>query len=102
METTAPVQDPTRPGVPATAEPALPVIREHIVRMPATCLGKPRIVGRRIKVEQVVLWHERQGMSPAQIVSTWPHLTLADIHAALSRIRARRSGVVKRGGPRGG
>jgi hypothetical protein len=39
---------------------------------------------RRIKVEQVVIWHERQGMAPAEIVATWPHLTLADIHAALA------------------
>lgn len=84
METTTPTQDSTRHGVSSAAETELPVIREHIVRTPGTCLGKPRIAGTRIKVEQVVLWHERQGITPAQIVSTWPHLTLADIHAALA------------------
>src|SRR3954452_314123 len=68
----------------AEPEGVLPVIREHIVRTPGTCWGKPRIAGTRIKVEQVVLWHERQGMSPTQIVATWPHLTLADVHAALA------------------
>jgi uncharacterized protein (DUF433 family) len=71
-------------ATPAAEETTLPVIREHIVRTPGTCWGKPRIAGTRIKVEQVVLWHERQGMSPAEIVSTWPHLTLADVHAALA------------------
>jgi len=62
----------------------VPVIAEHIVRTPGTCWGKPRIAGTRIKVEQVVIWHEQMGMSPADIVSRWPHLTLGDIYAALA------------------
>lgn len=79
--TTTPTQSPTAPIEP---EGTLSVIREHIVRTPGTCWGKPRIAGTRIKVEQVVIWHERMGMSPAEIVATWPHLTLADVHAALA------------------
>ena len=55
----------------------LPVIREHIVSTPDTCGGKPRIAGSRIKVKDVVIWHVHQGMTPAEIVSKWPHLTLA-------------------------
>lgn len=62
----------------------LPVIREHIVSTPDTCGGKPRIAGSRIRVKDVVVWHERQGITPAEIVSKWPHLTLASIHAALA------------------
>jgi uncharacterized protein (DUF433 family) len=62
----------------------LPVIREHIVSTPDTCGGKPRIAGSRIRVKDVVIMHERQGMSPEGIVSDFPHLTLADIHAALA------------------
>jgi uncharacterized protein (DUF433 family) len=62
----------------------LPVIREHIVATPDTCGGKPRIAGSRIRVKDVVIWHDRQGMTPAEIVSKWPHLTLSDIHAALA------------------
>jgi uncharacterized protein (DUF433 family) len=65
-------------------EGVLPVIREHIVKTAGTCLGKPRIAGTRIKVEQVVIWHERMGMKPEEIVANWPHLTLADIYAALT------------------
>ena len=62
----------------------LPVIREHIVSTPDTCGGKPRIAGSRIRVKDVAIMHERQGMSPEEIVSKWPHLTLASIYAALA------------------
>lgn len=62
----------------------VPVIREHIIATPGTCGGKPRIAGSRIRVKDVVIWHERQGMTPAEIVSRWPHLTLASIYAALA------------------
>src|SRR3954447_17887563 len=79
MEPTAsPIQDsPSMVG-------ALPVIREHIVSTPDTCGGKPRIAGSRIRVKDVVIWHVHQGMTPAEIVSKWPHLTLASIYAALA------------------
>ena len=61
-----------------------PVIREHIVSTPETCGGKLRISGTRIRVKDVVIWHDCQGMAPAEIVSKWPHLTLASIYAALA------------------
>ncbi len=32
----------------------------------------------------MVLWHERMGMSPEEIVSEWPHLKLGDVYAALA------------------
>ena len=62
----------------------LPVIREHIVSTPEMCRGKPRIAGTRIQVKHIVVMHERQGMAPEQIVSEYPHLTLAGIYAALA------------------
>jgi uncharacterized protein (DUF433 family) len=62
----------------------LAVIREHIVRTPDTCGGKPRIAGTRIQVKDVALMHERMGQTPAEIVADFPHLTLADVHAALA------------------
>jgi uncharacterized protein (DUF433 family) len=62
----------------------LPVICEHIVSTPDTCGGKPRIAGTRIQVKHIVVLHERQAMSPAEIVSEYPHLTLAGIYAALA------------------
>jgi uncharacterized protein (DUF433 family) len=62
----------------------LPVIREHIVATPGTCGGKPRIAGSRIRVKDVVICHDIQGITPAEIVSKWPHLTLASVYAALA------------------
>src|SRR5262249_7408804 len=70
-----------------------PVIAEHIVRTPGTCHGKPRIAGTRIKVDQVVVWHERMGMTPAKVVAKWPHLTLGDVHAALAYYHDRRAEI---------
>lgn len=57
---------------------------DRIVLTPGTCWGKPRIAGTRIKVEQIAISYERMGMSPDEIVSNWPHLTLSDVHAALA------------------
>jgi len=72
---------------------ALLVIREHIVSTPDTCGGKPRIAGTRIQVKHIVVMHERQGMTPAQIVSEYPHLTLAGIYAALAYYHDHREEV---------
>jgi len=49
-----------------------------------TCGGRPRIDGHRITVEDVAIWHERMGMSPDEIVSAYPSITLAEVHAALA------------------
>ena len=65
-------------------EPTVAVIREHIARTPETCGGKARIAGTRIQVKDVAVMHERMGMTPAQIVADYPHLTLGDVHAALA------------------
>ena len=74
-------QDPS-PTPESEGEKNLDVIR--IVSTPGTCGGKPRIAGHRIKVEHVAIWYERMGMSPDEIVSGWPSLSLAKVHAALS------------------
>lgn len=56
----------------------------HIEVTPDACGGKPRIAGHRIRVQDIVLAHQRQGMSPDEIVSAYPTITLADVYAALS------------------
>ncbi len=61
-----------------------PVIAEHIEITPGVCGGKPRIAGHRIKVQDIVIWHERMGMSPDEIVYHYPSITLADVYAALA------------------
>jgi uncharacterized protein (DUF433 family) len=60
------------------------IITEHIEITLGVCGGKPRIAGHRIKVQDVVIWHERLGMSTDEIVSQYPQLSLADIYAALA------------------
>lgn len=59
------------------------VIQEHIEITPGVCGGKPRIAGHRIRVSDIVIWHERLGMTADQIASTY-NITLADVHAALA------------------
>jgi len=62
----------------------LSLITEHIDITPGVCGGKPRIAGHRIKVQDIVIWHERMGMSPDEIVSSYPSITLSDVYAALA------------------
>lgn len=56
---------------------------QHIEISPGVAAGKPHIAGRRITVQNVVLWHERLGMNADEIAAEHD-LTLADIHAALA------------------
>ena len=60
------------------------VITEHIEITPGVCGGKPRIAGHRIRVQDVVIWHEQMGLSPDEIVSRYPGITLSDVYAALA------------------
>ena len=69
------------------------VLREHIVSTPGVCGGKPRIAGHRVTVQNVVLWHERQGLTPHEIVATYPTLSWADVYAALAYYHDHRDEV---------
>jgi uncharacterized protein (DUF433 family) len=62
----------------------VPVIAEYIGIRPGYCGGEPHILGHRVKVRHIAVWHEQGGMSPAAIVAAHPTLTLAQIHAALA------------------
>lgn len=42
------------------------------------------VAGTRIRVQDIVADHELHGMSPEEIVREFPHLTLAQVHAALA------------------
>ncbi len=59
------------------------VISDHIETTQGICGGKPRIAGSRIRVQDIVILTE-QGLSPDEIIAGYPHLTLADIYAALA------------------
>ena len=45
---------------------------------------RPVVAGTDIKVSQIAWEHEHYGMTPDEIVEAHPHLTLADVHAALA------------------
>ena len=60
------------------------VLIQHIVSTPDVFGGKPRIEGHRIRVMDIVTWHEKRGLSPDEILDLYPGITLADIHAALA------------------
>jgi len=48
--------------------------------------GQPRayVCGTRIRVQDIVSDHERHGLSPEEIAREYPHLSLAQVHAALA------------------
>jgi uncharacterized protein (DUF433 family) len=56
----------------------------HIESTPDICDGRPCIGGTRIRVQDVYVWHELQGQSTEEIVTSFPQLSLAGVHAALS------------------
>lgn len=56
----------------------------HVDKNINVCGGKACISGTRIRVQDIYVWHELQGKSPDQIVSDFPQLNLAQVHAALA------------------
>lgn len=60
------------------------IIAEHIAVTPDVCGGRPRIAGSRVRVQDIVVLHERQGRTPDEIVAAHPTVSLANVHAALA------------------
>jgi uncharacterized protein (DUF433 family) len=56
---------------------------QHIEITPGVAGGKPRIAGHRIRVQDIVIWHEWMGRSADEIAAEYD-LTLADVYAALA------------------
>jgi uncharacterized protein (DUF433 family) len=71
----------------------LAVVGEYIAIRPGYCGGKPHIAGQRIKVQHITVWHERMGMTPEEIVATYPTLTLSAVHAALAYYYSHRDDI---------
>jgi len=63
---------------------------QHIELTPGVAGGKPRIAGHRVTVQDVVIWHERLGISADEIAAEYD-LTLADVYAALAYYYDRRA-----------
>src|ERR1039458_2536477 len=54
--------------------------------------GRPKIAGTGLTVGRIVGWH-KMGMSPEEIALEYPHLTLAQVHAALAYYHANREEI---------
>ncbi len=59
-------------------------MKNHIQISQDICGGKPHILGHRIRVQDIAIWHEKLGRSPDEIIQIYPGLSYADIFAALS------------------
>lgn len=74
------LSDSPRPS-PETLE-SPPAVTESIGVKPGCCGGKGHILGHRVKVQHVVVWHDRMGMT--EIVVSRPGIRLAQVYAALA------------------
>jgi uncharacterized protein (DUF433 family) len=60
-----------------------------ITRTPGIRGGRPRIVGTGVSVRRIVILYQ-QGLAPEEITAEIPHLTLAQVYAALAYYHANR------------
>jgi uncharacterized protein (DUF433 family) len=63
-----------------------------ITRTPEIRGGRPRIAGTGVTVRRIVTWYQL-GLTPEEIAREIPHLTLAQIHAALAYYHANREEI---------
>ena len=64
---------------------------DHITATADTCSGKPRIKGTRITVE-LLLNNFAAGLTEAQIIEAYPHVTAEQIRAAVAFASSRVAG----------
>jgi uncharacterized protein (DUF433 family) len=60
-----------------------------IAQTPGICGGRPRIAGTGVSVRRIAGWY-KMGLTPEEIATEIPHLTLAQVHAALAYYHANR------------
>ncbi len=60
------------------------VIREHIEIVEGAGGPKARIKGHNIRVQDVVIWHEKLRMTADEILYHYPTISMADVYAALA------------------
>ncbi len=74
-------------------EPARVEESPYVESTAGVCGGRPRIRGTRIRVSEVAWRYVYAGEAPDEILEAHPHLTLAQLHAALSYYYARRGEI---------
>lgn len=63
-----------------------------IVQTPDVRGGRPRISGTGVTVRRIVGWY-KLGLTAEEIVAELPHLTLAQVHAALAYCHANQEEI---------
>ena len=66
----------------------------NIIKTPGICGGRACIAGHRVRVADIVVWHEKRGYCPDEIVDMFPGITLADVYAALAYYFANRQEIM--------
>ena len=54
--------------------------------------GRPRVAGTEMTVRRIVGWY-KQGLTPEEIITELPHLSLAQVYAALTYYHANREEI---------
>ena len=60
-----------------------------ITQTPEICGGRPRIAGTGVSVRRIAGWY-KMGLTAEEIAAEIPHLSLAQVHAALAYYHANR------------
>jgi uncharacterized protein (DUF433 family) len=63
-----------------------------IDRKPGVRGGRPKIAGTGIAVKRIVIC-QQMGLSPEEIILEYPHINLAQVHAALAYYYANREEI---------
>jgi len=63
-----------------------------IVRSPEIRGGRPRVAGTGVTVQRIASWY-RLGLTPEEIADEIPHLSIAQVYAALAYYHANREEI---------
>ncbi len=72
--------------------PTVTDIGSLIVRSEDIRGGRPRIAGTGVTVQRIAGWY-KQGLTPEEITTEIPHLSLAQVYAALTYYHANRDAI---------
>lgn len=67
-------------------------IGTFIAQTPGVCGGRPRIAGTGVSVRRIVGWY-KLGWSPEEIADRIGHISLAQVHAALTYYHANQDAM---------
>ncbi len=63
-----------------------------ITQSPGICGGRPRIAGTGVSVLRIAGWY-KMGHTPEEIASQYGHLSMAQVHAAITYYHANQEAI---------